>query len=157
MPVIGEGGEEREPRTLADKLQRLRHLKTPPDGKPPSYEAMARAITQAGVPITAPHLWALANGKKTDVRMRHLEGLASYFGVPTSYFLDDEVAERLDPQLETLNNLKALGLLDISVKLGREAYGLSPASLDAVLAMINHLRQVEGRRPEDEEKEEESS
>jgi len=144
MPDPEEGGEESAPRTLADKLQLLRRLKTPPRGKPPSYEAMARAITEAGVPITAPHIWALVNGKTTDPKLRHLEGIARYFTVSPSYFLDSRVADEIDPQLETLDQLKNVGLLDISVKLGREAYGLSQASIDVVMAMISHLRQVEG-------------
>ncbi|MBY8887286.1 helix-turn-helix domain-containing protein [Streptomyces sp. PTM05] len=142
MPEIPESTQHSQ--TLAQKLTRLRELKAPRGGRPPSYEVIAREISATGVSISAPYIWELCTGKTTTPKTSHLEGLARYFGVPVSYLIDDEVTKKLDPQLSFLEELKDKGVYDIAVQL-TQGHELSSSSLETLKTMIEQLQNLEGR------------
>lgn len=50
--------------------------------------------------ISQSYIWQLRKGKKDNPTFKHLQALAGFFGVPVSYFFDDEVTDRVDQQLE---------------------------------------------------------
>jgi transcriptional regulator with XRE-family HTH domain len=95
-------------RSLADKLNHLFVNKTPRDGQEYSNEQVAAAITAQGeVKISQSYIWQLRKAKKDNPTFKHLQALAGFFGVPASYFFDDEVTDRVDQQLATLKSEQA--------------------------------------------------
>jgi transcriptional regulator with XRE-family HTH domain len=90
-------------RSLADKLNNLFAHYTPRDGQEYSNEQVAAAISARGeVKISQSYIWQLRKSKKDNPTYKHLQALAGFFGVPVSYFFDDEVTDRVDQQLEKL-------------------------------------------------------
>lgn len=126
---------------LAEKLDRLLTLTTPQGGASPSYNEIARAIDEAAGErvISASYIWKLHKGEADNPRLGHLEALARYFDVPTEYFLNDTVADRIDEQLTILHALKSGAVRNIALR----ADGLSPESLHALSGMVDRLRSLE--------------
>ena len=76
---------------LATRISRLMDTARGPDGKLMSNAAAASAIVaRSGVPISGTYLWQLRTGVKSNPTLAHLRALATYFDVPTSYFLAEE-------------------------------------------------------------------
>ncbi|WP_052434179.1 hypothetical protein [Streptacidiphilus melanogenes] len=137
MPEVLEGGARR--RTLAEKLEWLRALKTPHGQEPLSYKALAADIaTVTGVDISGPYVWELCTGKTTNPKLHHLEAIARYFKVPTAYFTDDQVYQELDPQLQLLKRLKDAGVKQLSLRdFADEA--ATPDDVQGLLARLGAL------------------
>jgi transcriptional regulator with XRE-family HTH domain len=89
-------------RSLADKLNHLFANATTRRGQEYSNEQVAAAIVATGLTISQSYIWQLRKGKKDNPTFKHLQALAAFFGVPVSYFFDDEVTDRVDQQLEEL-------------------------------------------------------
>jgi transcriptional regulator with XRE-family HTH domain len=89
-----------ERRPLAGKLNHLFASATTRAGQEYSNEQVAAAIVATGVTISQSYIWQLRKGKKDNPTFKHLQALAAFFGVPVSYFFDDEVTDRVDQQLE---------------------------------------------------------
>lgn len=87
---------------LAERLNHLFAAVRPDGGQEYSNEQVAAAITRTGVTISQSYIWQLRKGKKTNPTIKHLQALAGFFGVPVSYFLDDEAAGQVNGQLEAL-------------------------------------------------------
>jgi transcriptional regulator with XRE-family HTH domain len=129
-----------QPLTLADKLNHLFATVRPAKGEY-THEQVATAIEQAGGPtISATYVWQLRKGLRDNPTKHHLEALASFFGVPPSYFFDDELAARVDEQLELLAAFRDPQVRELAVK----ASGLSPETLKTVLDMVDRARELEG-------------
>lgn len=95
-------------RSLADKLNHLFVSTTPRDGQEHSNEQVAAAISAQGeVTISQSYIWQLRKAKKDNPTFKHLQALAGFFGVPASYFFDDEVTDRVDHQLAILKSEQA--------------------------------------------------
>jgi transcriptional regulator with XRE-family HTH domain len=95
-------------RTLADKLNHLFAQYTTRGGQEYSNEHVAAAITAQGeVKISQSYIWQLRKSKKDNPTFKHLHALAGFFGVPVSYFFDDEVTDRVDQQLAQLKSEQA--------------------------------------------------
>jgi transcriptional regulator with XRE-family HTH domain len=95
-------------RSFADRLNYLFANKTPRDGQEYSNEQVAAAITAQGeVKISQSYIWQLRKSKKDNPTYKHLQALAGFFGVPVSYFFDDEVTDRVEAQLERLKTEQA--------------------------------------------------
>ena len=135
---MAEGAPVR--RSLAQKLDHLFATVHPAKGEY-THQQVAEAIEAAGGPtISATYLWQLRNGKRDNPTMRHLEALSTFFGVPPTYFFDDDSAARIDSQLELLASLR-----DASVRqLALRASGLSEDSLGALADMVDRVRILEG-------------
>ena len=135
---MAEGAPVR--RSLAQKLDHLFATVHPAKGEH-THQQVAEAIEAAGGPtISATYLWQLRNGKRDNPTMRHLEALSTFFGVPPTYFFDDDSAARIDSQLELLASLR-----DASVRqLALRASGLSEDSLGALADMVDRVRILEG-------------
>ncbi|MEV0275728.1 hypothetical protein AB0I22_05000 [Streptomyces sp. NPDC050610] len=127
-------------RKLDQRLNELIAALYPEERKRPGYARLAKEISeQTGGAISGTYLWELATGRKRNVTLEQLDVLAEFFGVPPGYFLDDEVAERVNAQLAL-----AAALRDTRVRnLALRAEGLSPASLDALLTMVNEARKFQ--------------
>lgn len=127
-------------RTLAEKVDQLFTQVRPVKGEY-SYEHVASAIRAGGGPtISATYLWQLRKGLRDNPTLKHLEALSSFFGVPASYFFDDDAAASIDAQLSVLASLRDASVRHISVR----ASGLSPESLETIADMIERVRKLEG-------------
>ncbi|AGM05515.1 hypothetical protein AORI_2929 [Amycolatopsis keratiniphila] len=89
-------------RSLAEKLDHLFAHVTRRNGTEFTYEEVASAITAEGVTISQSYVWQLRKGKKDNPTLKHLQGLADFFGVPVTYFFNEDVSDRVDRQLEYL-------------------------------------------------------
>jgi transcriptional regulator with XRE-family HTH domain len=95
------------------------------------------------VSISGSYIWQLRTGKKDNPTKRHIEALASFFGVPAAYFFDDGEAERIDAELK----LVSAAMRDSSVRsVALRSAGLSKASLDVISSMIEQFRRWTARR-----------
>jgi len=80
--MAGEGVPD-----LAAKLNRLFETIPRPGGGLYTNEAAAKALSTAGVTVSAQHMWYLRTGKRDNPSFRLLEGVARLFGVPTELLL----------------------------------------------------------------------
>jgi transcriptional regulator with XRE-family HTH domain len=126
--------------TLAGKLERLFRTVRPTGRREYSLEEAALAIRRRGGPtISASYLWLLRTGRKANPTKRHLEALASFFGVSPAYFFDDALGARSAADLDLLATLRAAPLRRIAVA----AAELSPAGRRAVAVLVEHIRDLE--------------
>jgi ESX-1-secreted protein regulator len=126
--------------TLAERLDCLFRTVRANGGREHTYEEVANAIRSDGVSISHTYIWQLRKGIRDNPTKRHLEALAAFFGVPAAYFLDDEVADRIQTQLDLLAAMRDQSVRSIALR----SAGLSPGSLRAIQGMIEHVRALEG-------------
>ncbi|WP_206796995.1 XRE family transcriptional regulator [Amycolatopsis sp. MtRt-6] len=89
-------------RDFADKLNHLFAVTKSPEGDEYSNDFAADSITVAGTKISGTYIWQLRKRKRDNPTIKHVEGLAKFFGVPVNYFFDDDVTDRVDQQLRDL-------------------------------------------------------
>jgi transcriptional regulator with XRE-family HTH domain len=129
-------------RSLADKLNHLFAHYRPRDGQEYSNEQVAAAISARGeVKISQSYIWQLRKSKKDNPTYKHLQALAGFFGVPVSYFFDDEVTDRVDQQLQKLRSeqvrLNAIaGSSEVQI-MAMRAGELSPQRRRLVMELLN--------------------
>jgi len=127
--------------SLAERLAHLFEVMHPASRGPFSFKEVSDAIQEAGGPtISATYLWQLRKGIRDNPTKSHLEALAQFFGVPVSYFFDDEHARRIDEQLDLVAAMRDNGVRQVALR----SAGLSVASLAAIQSMIDHARALEG-------------
>jgi ESX-1-secreted protein regulator len=127
-------------RTLADRLNMLFAAMHRAGESPPSNDEVARAITQAGTPISGTYIWQLRRGLRDNPTMKHLQGLGEYFGVGVTYFVDDQYAARVDTDLTRLMLLRDVGVERVALRM----VGLSKEAQAAISTTIEQARQREG-------------
>lgn len=126
--------------TLARKINHLMATLYPDPRSRPGFARLAQEIRgKTGSSISHTYLWELATGKKRNLTQTTLATLAEFFGVPAEYFLDDELAARIDRQLDLVLALRSHKVRSIALR----AEGLSDASLDSILAMLSQARKIE--------------
>jgi transcriptional regulator with XRE-family HTH domain len=91
---------------LAGKLNKLFARVRPRHGEEHSNEYVASQITANGEKISGSYIWQLRKGIKDNPTVKHVSALANFFGVPASYFFDDDVTDRIDQQLEELRAMQ---------------------------------------------------
>ncbi|MDV6013393.1 helix-turn-helix domain-containing protein [Haloechinothrix sp. LS1_15] len=127
--------------TLADRINHLFTTVHPAGRGPYSNDEVASAITEHGATsISATYIWMLRKGYRDNPTMKHLDALASFFGVPVAYFFDDTTAAEVAAELETLTALKNAGVHHVALR----AAGLSERSLNSIVDVINRVRELEG-------------
>jgi transcriptional regulator with XRE-family HTH domain len=141
-------GSDDKPDSLAGRLDLLFRTKHPAGAAEPSYQEVADALAQAGGPkISSAYLYMLRTGRRANPHRELLTALARYFGVPVSYFLDDDQdVEDLTGQLQLLVALRDSG----AERLALRAHGLSAGSRQALVAMVEQLRKAEGLADNDQ-------
>ncbi|MEU5259740.1 helix-turn-helix domain-containing protein [Amycolatopsis sp. NPDC021455] len=93
---------ERAGRDFADKLNQLFAVTRSSEGDEYSNDFAADSITAAGTKISGTYIWQLRKRKRDNPTIKHVEGLAKFFGVPVNYFFDDDVTDRVDQQFRDL-------------------------------------------------------
>lgn len=131
---------------LAARVDHLFRTVRADDGGEYTFEEVAEAIRAKGGPtISATYLWQLRKGVRDNPTKRHVEALASFFGVPPAYFFDDAEAARIDAELLLLNALRDAPVRQLALR----ARGLSDKSLATIAEMVERVRELEGLPPED--------
>ncbi|ATL25045.1 hypothetical protein [Streptomyces formicae] len=154
--MTGNQGRRPSNRQLAGKISaRLTHLICtlyPDERARPGYARLAKEIRETtGGALSGTYLWELATGKKHNVTVEQLGVLADFFGVPPEYFFNEEVAGRVNAQLQLATALRDARVRSLALR----AEGLSGETLDALLTMVDQARKlhrlpaVEEARPED--------
>jgi transcriptional regulator with XRE-family HTH domain len=136
-------------RSFAERLAHLITTVHPPDRKAYSYREIAHGVAeQTGVTMSATHVQQLAVGARKDPKRSHIQALAQFFGVPVTYFFDDEVAGEVDRQVEDVVAWRD----GEARKMAQRAMQLSPRDRETVTALMDQLgsyddtRRREGRR-----------
>jgi transcriptional regulator with XRE-family HTH domain len=142
MDEPGRSGEK----TFAERLDLLIRTVRPAGRGEYTYEELSAAISSRGGPtISGSYIWQLRTGKKDNPTKKHIEALASFFGVPPAYFFDGELADKVDAQLTLLAAMRDSGVRSVALR----SSGLSRESLNAISAMIEQTRRLEGLGPGD--------
>lgn len=129
------------PVTLAEKLDRLFTTMRPSADREYTHDEVAQAISVTGGPtISSTYVWQLRTGRRDNPTKRHLEALASFFGVAPAYFFDDERAGEIERQLALVAAMRDAGVRSVALR----ASGLSQQSIDALLLMVERVRELEG-------------
>jgi transcriptional regulator with XRE-family HTH domain len=111
------------------------------NGREYTYRQVATAIERlVGYKTSASTLQELRAGVRSNPSMKHLHGLCAFFGVPIAYFFDEELAARVDAQLELAASLRDALVRDLA----HQAEGLSAPTLEAITQIVQHARQIEG-------------
>ncbi|MFH9419655.1 helix-turn-helix domain-containing protein [Streptomyces sp. NPDC017529] len=143
------GDEDREPVSLAEKLDRLFRERSRERGKALSANDVATEINiRAGEQvISGNYIWQLRKGKRDNPTKRHIEALAEYFGVPAAHFHDQRdagtggaPADRAGQPPELLEAMQDAGVIAMAARF----MDMSAESRTAVLEMIDRVRKLEG-------------
>lgn len=138
---MAEEGDESGLPHLADRLNVLFARVPRRDGTQPySNDGAAEELTAGGVSVTGAYLSQLRSGKRNNPSARLLAAIAQLFGVPVTYFFDDEQASKIEAQLDTLVALRNAGVQGIVTR----AAGVSDAGIANLAAILEQLRQMEG-------------
>lgn len=135
-----------EERSFADRLSRLIATVHPPDRKPYSYREIAQGVEElTGVSMSATHIQQLAVGARRDPKRSHIQALAQFFGVPVTYFFDDEVAKQVDQQVTDV-----VAWRDTEARaMAQRAMQLSPRDRETVSALMDQLNSYDEDRRRD--------
>jgi transcriptional regulator with XRE-family HTH domain len=132
------------PRRIDQRLNELILALYPDPRQRPGYAKLAALIREAtGREISRTYLWELATGKKSNVTLEQLDVLAEFFGVPPEYFINDEVAGRVNSQIKLATALRDARVRNLAMR----AEGLSDTTLDALLAIVDEARKLQNLQP----------
>ena len=93
------------------------------------------------MPVTVQHLSSLRTGRRDNPSARLLAAIADVFGVPLSYFFDEQEERQVAKDLETLARLRRVGGLRLRGEIDAEG----------VLQLIAALKQIESLEGVDDE------
>jgi transcriptional regulator with XRE-family HTH domain len=125
--------------TFTAKLNRLFDTIASPDGSPYTNDEVATAITESGTSISGSYIWMLRKGQRDNPTLRHIEALARFFGIPVSYFFDDELGREVERDLKLLAALKDAQVRKIALR----SADLNERSLHIVTDIIDRVRELE--------------
>lgn len=127
--------------SIAGKLDRLFKQLRPE----PSYMAVAEAVRSGqSVSISHTYIWQLRTGRRANPTIQHLTALATYFGVPVAYFLDEEHTASIDSQLDLVRTIRDAGVTEIALR----AADVSPRGRDTISELIRKVWESERGSPD---------
>jgi transcriptional regulator with XRE-family HTH domain len=135
---------------IAQRLNHLFETVHPPGHGPYSLREVVEAINEdAGTKLmSAAYLSQLRTGQRAEPSHSRLAAIAKFFGVDIRYFSDEETARVTDEQLEFLAVMRDSGVRAVAIR----AAGLSDTALEAVKALIDNARRLEGLEEADPSK-----
>lgn len=117
------------PSSLAYKLNRLFQTIHPASRGEYRAEEVARAIDGLGGDRILPaYIYTLCKGQRDNPTKKHVELLASFFGVSPAYCFDEAAAQRIKQQPDLLAAFRD----GVILRLAARARGSSPASLTGI-------------------------
>ncbi len=140
------------PRTVAEKLTRLFEVLHPPGGKELSTRELARRVKALGGSVSSTYVSDLRNGKKTNPSLDQIKWISEAFGISAGYFTDDEVAERIDAELNRLEahqqNAQLAELAEHTVSVAERTADLDESDKAALAKMVeDYWLRRKTRRP----------
>ncbi|HKS98857.1 MAG TPA: helix-turn-helix transcriptional regulator [Rugosimonospora sp.] len=134
--------------SLADRLNELFNLSRP-QGRQWTNSEVAAEIRKAdpAIKVSGAYLSAIRGGSRKNPSPALLAALARFFGVSAAYFFDTEHADRVNQQLAALDEIRQAGVRSIALR----AIGLPAESLDAMAAVLDQMRKLQGLPPVREE------
>ncbi|MGW0517766.1 helix-turn-helix domain-containing protein [Crossiella sp. NPDC003009] len=141
MGTGDKAGEALPP--FAEALNLLFDKRRRDDGRMFSNEDIAAAVRANGGSITQSYIWMLRNGQRDDPKGSHIRALAEAFGVPAGYFMDAQVHARVRAEL-----VGEAPPSEVSQVLLRRVDELSPQHQHLIMAMIDHVRDLETPEPD---------
>jgi transcriptional regulator with XRE-family HTH domain len=121
--------------TFAEKLSALIDSVRADEGAPHSYRELSAAIDRAGGPAMSPaYLQQLATGKRINPKIHYVEALAKLFGVPVTYFFDEQ-----EPQPAGEATLMAMRAQELSPQGRRQVMDL--------LELVERYERTEREQP----------
>jgi transcriptional regulator with XRE-family HTH domain len=129
---------------LAERLDYL-FRNSRPRGRRWTNDEVAAEIKKEhpNIKVSGAYLSALRNGKRLRPSPELQVALAKFFGVSPAYFFDRDYADRVSAQLATLNELSQSGIRAIALR----AVGLPEESLQAIAAVLDQVRALQGLPP----------
>jgi len=128
-------GAEQQKASFGDKLAYLIETVHPPGRGPYSYREIAAGIADHPGAVTAAHINQLVKGKQPHPRIHHVEALASFFGVPVTYFFDEDTAAQVMAEYELVAAMRDSRIREIC----RHAPRLDQQGLIAITNLIKNL------------------
>lgn len=126
---------------LAERLNALfARVPRPGGSQPYSNDLASEALGTRGVSVTGVYLSQLRSGRRDNPSAKLLAGIAELFGVPITYFFDEEQAQRIEAQLDTLAGLRASGVQGIMAR----ASDVSESNQKALAAILEEILKIEG-------------
>jgi transcriptional regulator with XRE-family HTH domain len=128
-------GADQDKRSFADKLAFLIETVHPADRGPYSYREIAAGVAGHPGAMTAAYVHQLVKGKQLNPRIGYVEALASFFGVPVTYFVDDEITEEIEDQIAQLRVWRD----DDALRIAERVVQLGPRDRHTVTTLIESL------------------
>lgn len=124
---------------LAERLETL-FATVQPLGRPYSLREVADGVNkQAGTNLLSfQHVAQLRKGERRRPGYDVIHGIAKFFGVPDSYFTDDEVAERTEAALKILEIMRDANRR----KLIEKSVGMTEQQFDIILRTMEEFQEV---------------
>lgn len=129
--------------SIPGRVQHLFEVVRLPGQNPFSAAEVARWINEAGGEISSVYILKILNGERQQPGVAKLQWLARFFGVPASYFLDEEPPE-LDVEGLIAQIMQRRITSDPQALLMKIAQ-LSPATQAALNDIIDNLLVAEGK------------
>ncbi len=129
-------GPDQGRQSFAGKLAYLIETVHPPDRGSYSYREIAAGIAENPGAMTAAHINQLVSGKQPHPRIHYVEALASFFGVPVTYFFDDDAAARINDQINQVSAWRDTEARHIAERVVE----LDPRDRNTVTNLIDSLR-----------------
>jgi ESX-1-secreted protein regulator len=129
-------GPDQGRQSFAGKLAYLIETVHPPDRGPYSYREIAAGIADHPGAMTAAHINQLVSGKQPHPRIHYVEALASFFGVPVTYFFDDDAAAQIADQITQLSAWRDTEARHIAERVVE----LNPRDRNTVTNLIDSMR-----------------
>jgi transcriptional regulator with XRE-family HTH domain len=95
------------------------------------------------------YLSQLRTGKRCNPTPDLLAALARFFGVSVAYFFDDQVAESVLSQVAAIEALRQAGVRAVAMR----AAGMKKENLQAITAIMDQYREMQGLPPVTDAKE----
>lgn len=132
---------QRRQLNIAERLTKLIETVRRPDGSRWTDRTIAEALTDAGYKVSHTTIWALRTGETSNPPVGTLQALADLFGLTVAYFLDENEAARIDPQLELADRLRDANVRALALR----AADMSPETLRSAMAILDQIAEIERR------------
>lgn len=132
---------QRSRNTISQKIDHLFKTVRREDRREHTYDDVERGTEGR---VSRSYVWKLRHGRNNNPSLDVIEALAQFFRVEPAYFFDQP--EDPDHAL-ALAEVAALLQDPVAQAVARHARGLSDASTETVLNLIDNLHVLEGRKP----------
>jgi len=129
--------------SIAERLAYLFEVVHAPGTRAYTAAEVARGVRAAGGSISDVYINKLLNGQRGEPSLRYLRMLAGFFGVPLTFFLDDDPGPIDGPGLDLQIRLRSPQVQAMLAAAGR----LPEPAQSALGDIVTSLLRAEGREP----------